>query len=177
MAAAPDFQRVERGFPASQQVVQDVVPPGRGLQVEVGKHGLQLLYIDALEAYLPCQCVGAPGQGRYQRIQRTAGGEPQRQVAGRYLGAGRGRVGCERDARGTDAVGAVAIPDFDAVQSDAGDIAAPTGGRGRGVEQERSADPLRGESHLREVEIGDFARDTHLLLLLGQHAGEQQRQP
>lgn len=177
VVAAPDFQRFERGFPAFQQVVQDVVPSGGGLQVEIGKHGLQLLHVDVLETDLPRQRVGAPGQGRDQRVQRTAGRELQRQVAGRHPGAGRSGVGCERDAGGADAVGAGAVPDFDAVQSDAGGITARPGGRGRGVEQERSADPLRGESHLRKVEPGDFAREAHLLPLPGQCAGEEQRQP
>ena len=116
VVAAPDFQRFERGFPGFQQVVQDIVPSGCDLQVEVRKHGLQLLHIDLLEADLARQRVGAPGQGRDQRVQRTARREPQRQVAGRRLDPRRGRVGREREAGGADAVGAVAASDHDAVQ-------------------------------------------------------------
>ena len=58
-----------------------------------------------------------------------------------------------------------------------GGIAAGAGRRCLGVEQERTAEPLRDETHLCEVEIGDSACEAHLLPLLGQRTGERQRHP
>ena len=149
----PGFSRFERGFPGFQQVVQDIVPSGCGLQIEVRKHGLQLLIstfwrriwrasVSALRVRAAIsESSGLRDENRSDRSPTTP------RPASRPC---RPQRGWWRDAVGAVAAGSRCCP-------------APTraayAGAGRrclGVEQERTAEPP-GASPLCEVEMGDSA--------------------
>lgn len=170
-------QRVEGDLPGFQQAVEDVVGTRRDPQGEVGERGFQLLHVDALRVDLSGQRPGAPGQRRDQRVSGLGRGERQRQVAGSRFGPGCGRVGVQRDARRADAVRPVFVPDFDAVQRDAGGIGALSGGGCGGIEGERSADRLRADAQRGQVEPEDAAREADALFAFGQRSGDGQQQP
>ena len=172
-----DVQRAERHLFCFQKIIQDIFASGRDTQAEIGQCGFQGLHVDALCPYLPCEYVGAPRQGRNQRVHGPGGDECQRQVAGCQFGPRRRRVGAQRQARRTDAVCAVPGSDLDAVQGYPGRIAAGVRGGRPGLQRKRPADFLRGDSQLCQVEIEDVAREPDFLFPFGQRARDQQQQP
>ena len=168
-----DVQRAERHFFCFQKIIQDIFASGRDTQAEIGQCGFQGLHVDALCPYLPCEYVGAPRQGRNQRVHGPGGDECQRQVAGCQFGPRRRRVGAQRQARRTDAVCAVPGSDLDAVQGYPGRIAAGVRGGRPGLQRKRPADFLRGDSQLCQVEIEDVAREPDFLFPFCQRARDQ----
>ena len=69
------------------------------------------------------------------------------------------------------------VPDFDAVQRDAGGVGALSGGGCGGIEGERSADRLRADAQRGQVEPEDAAREADALFAFGQRSGDGQQQP
>ena len=169
-----DGEFAEGDVAGSEETVQDVVAPRSDSQPEIGQCGFQLLYVDALGADLLRQHPGAPAQGRDQRVEGVGGGKRQCKVAGGCFGPGRDGVGTERDARRTDVVRAVFVPDFEAVEGDAGGVIAFSGGGCVGFQRERSADGFGGEAQCGQVEAEDVARKVDVLLLRGQRSGNEQ---
>ena len=175
--SAVEFQLSEGGVFRAQEVVQDILLPGREFHPEVGQGGFQRIHVDALGVDLPHQRRKTPGQGGPERIERFRGAERPPQVARLHFGPDRRRVGPEFQTRRPDAVRLHAVADGDAVQRDAGVVTPRSGGRGLGVEEEEPADRLREESQCREVEPSDLSRHADLLLLPAHPAVDSEGDP
>ena len=173
---AGDVEVAESDSFGSQETAEDVVASCRDPQSEIGQDRFERIHIDVLRADLLRQHPGAPGRGGGQRIERFGGGERERQIAGGQSGAGGCGVGAERDVCPADAVRAVFAADYDAVQRETCGHAAGIRSGSVGVERKRSADLLRGDSHVGQIEVEDIARHADPLFPLRQRSRNGQQQ-
>ena len=170
------LQGPECGPFCPEEVVHDVVGPGREPQPEVGQYGLQRIHVETQVQHLPFQRFDAPGQERLQRIERFGREEVQMQISRLYPGACCGRIGPECETERTHPVDWCAVPEGDAVQGDAGVVTFRCG-RGFGIEVEYPSDRLGDESQCRQIEPSDAPRCPELLPFAGHFSCNSEREP
>ena len=169
-------QRVERSPAHLQQIVHDVVAPGRQVQPEGRKRSPQPLHVEVLGAQLPQQRVGSDSEGRRERIERPGRREGEREITRAKRGPRRQAVRGEARSGRADAVRAAVAADFDAVQPDPG-RKAPPGGRGLGIERQRAAERLGHHPEGRQIDLRHAAREGKALRLRRQFSLYLQRKP